>query len=79
MKKRFSIFIEEEVSGRAKRLAFKEGRSLRDVIKDDLVTYLNDKVPDPRKRGKAYQTFCARPIRLSKKQLKKILEVDGNE
>jgi hypothetical protein len=73
MKKRVSILIEEEVIGQARRLSVKEGRPLSDVIQDALVSYLREKVPDPRKREEAYQLFCEQPIRLSRKQFKEIL------
>jgi hypothetical protein len=80
MKKRLSILIGEEVIGRAKRLAVKEGRPLSDVIQDALLVYLNREGPDPQKRKNAYQVFCEQPMRrITKKQLKKILEIDGNE
>jgi hypothetical protein len=79
MKKRLSILIGEEVIGRAKRLAVKEGRPLSDVIQDALLVYLNREGPDPQKRKNAYQVFCEQPMRITKQQLKTILEVDGNE
>ena len=79
MKKRLNIFIEVEVIGRAKRLAVKEGRPLSDVIQDALLVYLNREGPDSQKRKNAYQVFCEQPMRITKQQLKTILEVDGNE
>ena len=77
MKNRVDTFIEEEVIRQAKRLATEEGRSLSEVIHDALVLYLSTKVPEQRKRLKAYKLFCERPIRISKKQLKKIMETDS--
>ena len=77
MKRRVSSFIEEEVIRQAKRLAAEEGRSFSDVIHDALVLYLSTKVPEQRKRLKAYKLFCEQPIRISKKQLKKIMEMDS--
>ena len=79
MKKRVAIFIEEEVVERAKRLAVKEGRPLGDVIQDAILVYLKREVPDCQKGKNAYQVFCEQPMRITKKQLKKILEIDGNE
>jgi hypothetical protein len=76
MKKEIGIVIEEEVIRHAKRRAAEEGRPLSDVIQDALVSYLSDKVPDPKKRGKAYQLFCGQPMRISREQLKKITEAD---
>ncbi len=79
MKKRLSILIEEEVIRQAKRFAVKEGRPLSDVIQDALLVYLEREIPAPQKRKNAYQVFCEQPMRIPKKQLKTILEVDGNE
>ena len=77
MKKRLNIFIEVEVIGRAKRLAVKEGRSLSDLTQDALVSYLSKKVPDPKKRGNAYQLFCGQPMCISRKQFKEILKEEN--
>jgi len=79
MKKRVAILIKEEVIRRAKRRAAEEGRLLGDLIRDALVLYLSDKAREPEKREAAYQVFCEQPIRITKTQFKKILEVDGNE
>jgi hypothetical protein len=77
MKKRFSAFIEEEVIGNAKKRAAQEGRSLSDLTQDALVSYLSEKVPDPRKREEAYQLFCEQPMRLSRKQFNEILKEEN--
>jgi hypothetical protein len=77
MKKRVSILIEEEVFRQAKRLVVKEGRPLSDVIHDALVSYLSTKVREQRKRFKAYKLFCEQPIRISRTQLKNIMETDS--
>ena len=77
MKNRVDTFIEEEVIRQAKRLAAEEGRSLSEVIHDALVLYLSTEVPEQGKRLKAYKLFCERPIRISEKQLKKIMETDS--
>ena len=76
MKKKIGILIEEGVMRLAQYRAAEEGRSLSDVIQDALVSYLSDKAPDRKKREKAYQFFCDQPIRVSRKQLKKITEAD---
>ena len=77
MKKKVETLLDEEVIRHAKRRALEEGRPLSDVIQDALVSYLRDKVLDPKKREKAYQFFCKRPIRISKNQFKEILEEDA--
>ncbi len=74
MKKRVAVFIEEEVIGQAKRRAAEEGRPLSDLIRDALVSFLSSKVPDSRRREKAYQLFCEQPMRLSRKQFKEVLK-----
>jgi metal-responsive CopG/Arc/MetJ family transcriptional regulator len=76
MKKKIGIRIEEDLIRQANRLAIKESRSLSDVIQKALVFYLKTETPDPIKRLKAYKLFCERPMRISKNQLKKIMEAD---
>jgi hypothetical protein len=77
MKKRVSILIEEEVIRHAKKRAAQEGRALSDLTQDALVSYLSEKVPDPRKREEAYQLFCEQPMRLSRKQFNEILKEEN--
>ena len=77
MKKKVGIILDEEIIRQAKRRAAEEGRRLSDVIQDALASYLSDKGLDPKKREKAYQLFCERPIRISKNQFKEILEEDA--
>ena len=76
MKKKIDIFIEEDLIRQANRLAIKESRSLSDLIQKALVFYLKTETPDPIGRLKAYKVYCEQPIRISKKQLKKIMERD---
>ena len=76
MKKKIGILIEERVMRLAQCRAAEEGRSLSDLIQDALVSYLSDKVPDPKKRENAYQLFCGHPMRISREQLRKITEAD---
>ena len=76
MKKKVGTLLDEEVIRHAKRRAAEEGRPLSDVIQDALVSFLSDKVPDPKKRENAYQLFCGQPMRISRKQFKEILEED---
>ena len=77
MKKKVGILLDEKIIRHAKRQAAEEGRPLSDVIQDALASYLSDKGLDPKKREKAYQPFCERPIRISKDQFKEILEEDA--
>jgi len=64
MKKKVGTLLDEEIIRHAKRRAA-------------LTPYLSDKVPDHKKRQKAYQLFCERPIRIGKNQFKEILEEDA--
>lgn len=73
MKKRVSLLIEEEVIRHAKQCAAEEGRPLGDLIQDVLVSYLSNKAPFQRTRDDAYQLFCERPMRISKKHFNEIL------
>jgi metal-responsive CopG/Arc/MetJ family transcriptional regulator len=77
MKKRISSSIEEEVISEANQRAAQEGRSLSALIQDALVSFLSKKKTDPRTREKAYQFFCERPMRLSRKQFKEVLKKEN--
>ena len=77
MKKKAAILIKEDVIRHAKCRAAEEGSPLSDVIQHALVSYLHDKMPDPRKLEGAYQLFCGKPMRTSKKKFKEILKEDG--
>jgi|GEM_PF-534983 len=77
MKKRVSILIEEGVIGQAKRLSVKEGKPLSHVIQDALVSYLGNREQVQRTREGAYQLFCERPIRLSRKQFNELLKEES--
>ncbi len=79
MRKRVNTLMEEEVIKQAKRLAAEQGRSLSDVIHDALVLYLSTKVPEHKERLKAYRFFWEQPIRIKKRQFKKILKIDAWE
>lgn len=59
--------------------AAEENRSLSDLTQGALVSYLTQQRPGPRRREEAYQLFCCRPIRLSKKQFQEILKEDSAE
>jgi hypothetical protein len=76
MKRKVGTLLEEKVFKLAKHRALEEGRPLSDVIQESIVYYLNNRVSDPKKRERAYQIFCERPMRISKQQFKEILEED---
>ncbi len=74
MKRKVGILLEGGVLKLAKHRALEEGRPLSDVIQESIVHYLSNKVPDSKKRERAYQIFCERPMRISKQQFKEIME-----
>jgi hypothetical protein len=77
MKRKVGTLIEDEVIRLAKRRAAEEDRPLSDLIQDALVSYLNKKAPDPKKREEAYRVFCERPFRISRPQFEEILKEDA--
>ncbi len=77
MKRKVGTVIEEEVIRLAKRRAIEENRPLSDLIQDALVTYLSNKVPDPKRREEAFNVFCKRPFRISNEQFEEILREDA--
>jgi hypothetical protein len=77
MKRKIGTLIEEEVIKLVKHRAADEGRPLSDLIHDALVSYLSKGIPKAKEREAAYQTFCERPLRLSKKQFRQVLEEDA--
>ena len=77
MKKRITILIKAEIFMQAQERAAQEARPLADLIQDAIVSYLNKKTPTHKKREDAYQLFCERPIRLSRKQFKEVLKEEN--
>lgn len=77
MKQKVGTLLEEDVLRRAKRRATDEGRPLSDLIQDALESYLSSRVVDPSKRNAAYQLFCERPMKLTREQVKTVLEADA--
>ena len=72
MKKKIDILLEEEVLELARHRAIEEGRPLSEVIQESIAHYLSNSVPDPKKKERAYQIFCERPMRISKQQFKEV-------
>jgi hypothetical protein len=77
MKRKVGTLIEEDVLRRAKRRAADEGRPLSDIIQDALGSYLSDAAVDPMKREAAYHLYCEQPMKLTRGQLKTVLEEDA--
>ena len=76
MKKKIGTLIEESTMRLAKRKAAEEGRSLSDVIQDALVQYLRKEAATPKERKMAFHLFCERPMKISPKQLRYVVEED---
>ena len=76
MKQKVGTVLERDLVKRAKSAAAKEGRPFSDLIRDALESYISSRAPEPRKREAAYHLFCGQPIRLTKDQLKTVLEED---
>jgi hypothetical protein len=76
MKKKIGTLIEESTMRLAKRKAAEEGRSLSDVIQDALVQYLRKEAATPKERKMAFHLFCERPMKITPKQLRYVLEED---
>lgn len=74
MKQKVGTLLEEDVMRAVKRQAAAEGRPLSDLIQDALRQYLRQQPATPRERRMAYQVFCERPIKVSAKQLRHLLE-----
>lgn len=77
MKQKVGTLLAEDVLRRAKRRAFDDGRPLSDVIQEALERYLAEAPVEPAKRDAAYSLFCERPIKLTPKQFKAVLEQDN--
>ncbi len=76
MRQKLGTLIEEKVMRLAKRRAAEEGRPLYEIIEEALTSYLNGQASSQNEREAAYHMFCERPLKLSRKQFRQILEED---
>jgi hypothetical protein len=76
MKEKITIMIDKEVMRLAKETAAKEHRTLSQLIEEALVTCFRQETTTPYERKKAYELFCERPMKLTRKQLRLILNED---
>jgi len=74
MKRKVGTLLEDEVMRAAKRQAAVEKRSLSDLIQDAIRQYLRRQPATSTERRMAYQVFCDQPMRVSKRQLRQMLE-----
>lgn len=77
MKQKVGTVIEEDVLRQAKRRAIDEGRPLSDIIQAALQVYLTDRTGDPALREAAYRLYCEKPLKLTVRQRKMLLEEDA--
>ena len=76
MKKKISALIDKEIIRLAKRKSAEERRPLCDLIEDALEQYLRKGAATPEERKKAFQLFCKRPMKISREQLRYLLDED---
>ena len=74
MKRKINAAVEEKFLRLAKLRAFREGRSLSDLIQDALLQYLGKKTAIPEEREMAYRLFCERPMQISLEQLRYVFD-----
>jgi hypothetical protein len=76
MKRKISMVIDSEIVRLAKGRAAKEGRTLSELIREALTSYLRRNATTPQERKIAYRLFCERPMKISPSQLRYVLEDD---
>ena len=76
MKRKISVVIDSEIVRLAKRRAAKERRSLSELIREALTSYLRRNVASAEERKMAYHLFCERPMKISLRQLRYVLKED---
>jgi hypothetical protein len=74
MKYKISARIDAEILQLSKQRAAEERRPLSDLIQDALAKYLRKEAAIPKERKAAFQLFCERPMRLSGKQLRQVVQ-----
>ena len=77
MKQKISVVIDSEIVRLAKRRAAKERRTLSELVRGALTSYLQGNAAMPEERKMAHHLFCERPMKISSRQLRYVLEEDG--
>ena len=76
MKEKITIIMHKEVLRLAKETAAKEHRTLSELIEEALVKRFRQETTTAHARKMAYQLFCQRPMKLTGKQFRLILNED---
>jgi hypothetical protein len=77
MKQKIRIVMDTEIVRLAKKRAAEERRPLGDLVQQALVNHLRKETPTtPQERKKAYRLFCERPMKISSRQFRYILNED---
>jgi hypothetical protein len=76
MKQKITILIDRELVRLAKETAAKKHRTLSQLIEEALVKCFPQETTTPHARKMAYQLFCQRPMKLTRKQFRLILNED---
>jgi hypothetical protein len=76
MKKKIGLLMDKGIIQLAKRKSAEEGRPLCDLIGDALEQYLRKGATTPEERKKAFQLFCKRPMKISREQLRYLIDED---
>ena len=76
MKQKVGTILESELMRAVKRQAAAEGRSISDLIQDAVGQYLRARSASPKERKIAFQTFCESPMKITKGQLRQVLDED---
>jgi hypothetical protein len=74
MKQKISVLIDADILRLAKQRAAEERRPFGELIKEALMKYLGKEAATLEERKMAYHLFCERPMRLSGKQLRHVLQ-----
>ena len=76
MKQKITIIMDKEVLRLARETAAKEHRTLSELIEEALVKCFPAETTTSHARQMAYQLFCQRPMKLTRKQFRLILNED---
>ncbi|GMU87144.1 MAG: hypothetical protein AMXMBFR48_23850 [Ignavibacteriales bacterium] len=68
--------LDEQIYQQLKERAVKEGRTISDVIQEAIVAYNAKPVIDLEARKRAVESFLSNPIKISRKELEEILDMD---